>query len=299
MVEGPIEPDFSGVIAPVVVACSGGADSISLLVLAAEAGLEPTAVHVDHGLRPDSATDALVVARAAETLGGAWRTVLVHVGEGSNLEARAREARYRALRAASDELGATAILVGHTADDQAETILLNLLRGAASSGLSGMSSRRDDLVRPLLHLRRAEVRAVAAARGLAVVDDPTNADTRWRRAWIRHQVLPMLERGAERDLVPILVRQANVLRSESELLDHLGDELLAAAGPEGPKVKVLLDAPVALVRRALRRWLGAPPPSADEIERVLAVVRGDAVAAELAGGRRVRRSAGRLGQELP
>jgi tRNA(Ile)-lysidine synthase len=286
--------DLDGILAPVVVACSGGADSLALLVLAAAADLAPTAVHVDHGLRVDSAADAAVVGRAAEALGVPWRSVRVAVGAGPNLEARARDARYGALEIARAELGATAILVAHTADDQAETVLLNVLRGAAATGLAGMAPRRGVIARPLLHLRRAEVRAVVAACGFEVVDDPTNADVRWRRAWIRHEVLPMLGAGSDRDLVPVLARQAELLRAESDLLDRMGDELLTDAGRESPSTRVLRAAPVPVVRRAVRRWLGVPPPSADDVERVLAVVDGTCVGAQLAGGRTVRRSHGRL-----
>jgi tRNA(Ile)-lysidine synthetase, N-terminal domain len=305
-----LDPAADGLRAPVVVACSGGADSLGLLVLAADAGLEPIAVHVDHGLRADSAADAEVVAAAADALGVEWRSVRVTIDVGGNLEARARDARYRALHDARAELGATAILVAHTADDQAETVLLNLLRGSGSAGLAGMARRRGAIVRPLLHLRRVDVRAVVEARGLGVVDDPTNADQRWRRAWIRHEVLPMLERGADRDVVPILVRQSEVLRAESDLLDDLGDQLLAEArttdeleADSGLRAQVLIDASLPIARRAVRRWLGSPPPSADEVERVLAVARGECVATELAAGRRVQRSGGRLSfsraQEVP
>ena len=293
-----VDANFAGLVGPVVVACSGGADSIGLLVLATEAGLAPVAVHVDHGLRPDSAADVGVVAEAADALGVEWRSVRVEVGPGANLEARARAARYRALEDAREQLAATAILVAHTADDQAETVMLNLLRGSASAGLAGMADRRGAIARPALRIRRAELRSVADAHGLQVVDDPTNADTRWRRAWIRHEVLPMLATGARRDLVPVLARQADVFRSESEYLDQLGDGLLSKAGDDpslgGPAVAVLRAAPVVVTRRAIRRWLGFPPPSADEVERVLGVVRGERVACELAGGRRVRRASGRL-----
>jgi tRNA(Ile)-lysidine synthase len=288
-------PDFSGLAAPVVVACSGGPDSVALLVLACEAGLEPIAVHVDHGLRPDSADDVAVVAAAAGRVGAPWRSIRVAVGAGGNLEARAREARYAALDLVADELGATAILVAHTADDQAETVLLNVMRGSTTAGLGGMAPRRGRIVRPLLQLRREAVHEIVAVRGMPSVHDPMNDDRRWRRSWIRHEVLPMLGRGAERDLVPVLARQAELARAESDLLDTLGERLLAdAGGPEHPEVAVLRAAPVALTRRALRRWCGLPVPSAAEIERLLAVVRGEAVATELAGGRRVRRSGGRL-----
>jgi tRNA(Ile)-lysidine synthase len=290
----PPAPDFTGVVAPVVVACSGGPDSLALLVMAAEAGLVPTAVYVDHGLRPGSADDFLVVQAAAAELGVPARTERVVVGDGPNLEARAREARYAALEMARVDLGASAILVAHTADDQAETVLLNVMRGSAGAGLSGMAARRGAIVRPVLGLRRDDVRAVVEARGLATVDDETNRDPRFRRSWVRHELLPMLGRGAERDLVPVLARQADVMRAESELLDELGDALLVEAGIESPSTRVLRGASRALARRALRRWLGEPPPSGAEIERVLAVVEGRAVATELAGGRRVRRSHGRL-----
>ncbi len=169
------------------------------------------------------------------------------------------------------------------------------MRGAALPGLGGMAPRRGDLARPLLQLRRADVRAVAASRGLPTVDDPTNRDTRRRRSWVRHELLPMLGKGSERDLVPVLARQADVVRAESDLLDGLGDAVLRAAR-SGDTVAVapLREAPPPITRRALRRWLGDPPPSASEIERVLEVVRGVRVGAELAGGRVVRRSGGRL-----
>ena len=281
-----------------VVACSGGADSLGLLVLAHATGLEPIAVHVDHGLRADSADDAQVVAHAASRLGVAWQTVRVHVEPGGNLEARARDARYRALAVAREQTGASAILVAHTADDQAETVLINLMRGSGTAGLAGMARRQGNVVRPLLHLRRADVRAVVERAGLPIAEDPSNADRRWQRAWIRHDVLPMLERGAKRDLVPILVRQAEIFRAESDLLDGLGDALIErAVDPEQDSAlvaRVLADAPLPIARRAIRRWLGPPPPSADDVERVLAVVRCECVRTQLAGGTTVQRSSGRI-----
>jgi tRNA(Ile)-lysidine synthase len=285
---------FDGLVGPVVVGCSGGTDSLALLALAAEADLDPVAVHVDHGLRPGSAAEAGVVRAAAAYLGVACRTVRVDVAAGANLEARARDRRYAALEAARVAAGATAILVGHTADDQAETVLLNLLRGAGSAGLAGMPRRRGRIVRPLLGVRRADLEAECRARGFEPVDDPMNRDRAFRRSWVRHDVLPLLARGAARDLVPLLTRQADLLRDESELLDALGTELLEAAGPAEPSTRELARAPVALARRAIRCWVGAPPPSAAEVERVLAVVRHERRSAQLAGGRVVTRSAGRL-----
>jgi tRNA(Ile)-lysidine synthase len=183
--------------------------------------------------------------------------------------------------------------VGHTADDQAETVLLALLRGSGSAGLAGMPVRRGLIVRPLLKVRRTETEACCAALGLEPVRDPTNDDRAYRRAWIRHEVLPLLASGAARDLVPVLTRQADVLRDESEYLDALARAAWPPDDHHAP-AEVLDRLPRPLARRAVRCWLGTPPPSLNEVERVLAVARGDARATELAGGRRVRRSRGEL-----
>lgn len=291
--------ELDGLVAPVVVACSGGADSLALLILAAEAGLDPVAVHVDHGLRPESAAEGEVVREVAACLGVESRCVQVVVAAGGNLEARARDARYLALETARAELGATAVLVAHTADDQAETVLLNLLRGSGASGLAGMPARRGHVVRPLLGVRRADVHAVCAACGITPVVDPSNEDRIHRRNWVRLDALPALNEGARRDLVPVLNRQAAVMRAEADLLDELADALLEAAGGEEPSVRTLVDAHPALARRAVRRWLGAPPPSLAEVERVLEVARGERRAAQLSRGRRVWREAGVLHQAVP
>lgn len=291
--------ELEGLDGPVVVACSGGADSLALLILAADAGLEPVAVHVDHGLRPESASEADVVRNAASRLGIAARSVRVDVAPGGNLEARARDARYAALEVVREELSATAVLVAHTADDQAETVLLNLLRGSGASGLAGMPARRGYVVRPLLGARRTDVHAVVAERGFAPVIDPSNADRVHRRNWVRLDALPALCEGARRDLVPVLNRQAAVLRAEADLLDELADALLAEAGGDEPSVRTLAGAHPALARRAVRRWLGVPPPSLAEVDRVLAVARCERKAAELSQGRRVWREAGVLHLAVP
>jgi tRNA(Ile)-lysidine synthase len=281
-----------GLTAPTIVACSGGADSVALLALAADARLQPVAVHVDHGLRDASAREADAVEAIASRLGARFRAVRVDVQSGPNLEARAREARYRALEQVRRHERADHVLVGHTADDQAETVLLNVLRGAAGDGLSGMAVHRAEVVRPLLAMRRADTRAICAALGLPVLDDPMNHDRAFRRVAIRRDVLPLLETVAARDLVPVLARQAEILRAESEYLDQLA----VAAWPdaEAPSAAALVALPVVLARRAVRRWLGPPPPSSAEVERVLRVAAGDARAAQLAGGRMVRRSKGKL-----
>jgi tRNA(Ile)-lysidine synthase len=204
----PLEALFAGLTPPVVVACSGGPDSLALLALAAQAGLAPSAVHVDHGARPGSAAEADIVAGFARQLGTGFAGERVTVPPGPNFEARAREARYEALERARERLGATAVLVGHSRDDQAETVLLNVLRGAGVSGLAGMPARRAAVVRPLLDRPRAELAGVCAALGLSPLVDPMNADPAHRRVWLRREVIPALERGAARALRAVLAPQA-------------------------------------------------------------------------------------------
>ena len=284
-----VPPD---VTAPVVVGCSGGADSLALLALAVDGGLAPIAVHVDHGLRAGSDREAEFVAAAAARLGAGFDARQVTVAPGPNLEARARAVRYDALEAARVEHGATAVLVAHTADDQAETVVLNLLRGSGSAGRAGMPARRGHVVRPLLGVRRADVRAECTRWQLTPWEDPSNDDLAFRRNWIRHEVLPLLERGAGRDLTPLLNRQADVLRAESDFLDALARA--AWPGEGGARARDLAALPDPLARRAVRCWLGPPPPALDEVDAVLAVTRGERRAVDLAGGRRVQRSAGVL-----
>ena len=204
---------------PVVVACSGGADSLALLALAAQT-LAPTGLHVvyvDHGLRDDTAHDFTIVEHAATRFGaGSVSRSSVMVQAGPNLEARARTARYAALEVARRERGCAHVVLGHTMDDQAETVLLALLRGSASAGLGAMAPQRDALVRPLLGIRRAETHALCAELGLVAVDDAMNHDARFRRVWVRDELMSMLAVGAARDVVPVLARQAEILRSEGK-----------------------------------------------------------------------------------
>lgn len=277
----------------VVVGCSGGADSLALLAISCDSGFEVVAVYVDHGLRANTAHEASVVAAAAARFGASFRCETVRVEPGPNLEARARDARYDALERVRADVRADAILVGHTRDDQAETVLLNLLRGSGTAGLAGMAPERGYIRRPLLETARAETRELCARLGLAPVHDPMNDDIRHRRVWLRREVIPFLERGADRDLTAVLARQAGVMRDDEQLLDaliapHLTDDVRAIAAM-----------PDALARRVVRRWLGSPPPSLATVERVLSVARGERLAAEIPGGDRVSRRDGRLTRRPP
>jgi len=259
-------------------AVSGGADSSALLVLAVAAGCDVTAWHVDHGLRPGSAEEAGVVARLAHSVGARFESRRVTVADGPNLEARARAARLGTLPEGT--------LTGHTADDQAETVLINLLRGAGARGLAGM---RPGGTHPILALRRSETHAVCDALGIDVVDDPTNVDRRHLRNRIRHDVLPSLEAVAGRDIVPMLCRLADLSRDDDDLLDGL------SASIDPTDARALAAAPAPLARRAVRRWLtDRLPPDAATIERVLQVARGQAGACDVGRGRSVERSRMRL-----
>ena len=259
-------------------AVSGGTDSLALLLLACRTETPVTAWHIDHSLRHDSSREADFVAEIAADLGAQFESRTVRVEHGANLEARARTARYGALPAE--------VLTGHTADDQAETVLINLLRGSGTAGLAGMRRNR----RPLLRLRRQETRALCDELDLAPLRDPMNDDDRFQRVRVRHELIGLLGDIAKRDVVEVLVRQADVMRDDDDLLEEL------AAMIDVEDAKALATAPVALARRAVRQWLANPlPPDAATVERVLVVARGDATACEIGNGREVRRSHQRLG----
>ena len=249
-----------------------------MLALAVDAGLRVTAVHVDHGLRPGSADEADVVRDAARVVGAAFRAERVDLTPGPNLEARARAARRRVVGPGA--------MTGHTADDQAETVLLNLARGAGLDGLRGM---RAGPTKPILGLRRAETHALCRERGFAVVHDPSNASGVHRRNRVRHEVLPLLDDVVARDVAAVLARNAAVLAADVDLLDALAAEI------DPTDARALAAAPLPLARRAVRRWLtDEHPPDAATVERVLAVARGEIRATEVADGGRVGRARGRL-----
>ncbi len=261
-------------------AVSGGSDSLSLLVLAVASGCRVTAVHVDHGLRSGSGAEAGIVAEAARRFGAAFRPERVTVGEGPNLEARARAAR-------REVLGPDAA-TGHTADDQAETVLANLLRGA---GVSGLAAMRAGTGHPLLGLRRSETVALCEHLGLDPVHDPSNDDPRFVRNRVRHELLPLCSAIAGRDVVPVLARQAAVLGGDADILEAVA----SLVDPEA--AAALAAAPVAVGRRSVRDWLtgdGPYPPPLDAVDRVLEVARKNRRATQVPDGRTVRRSHGRL-----
>jgi len=238
----------------VLAAVSGGADSLALAAALAweapKAGLRAGAVTVDHGLQPGSAERADAVADTCRRLG--LTSVLVErvqVGRRGGPEAAARAARYAALDAAANRLGATVVLLGHTLDDQAETVLLGLGRGSGARSLAGMAAVDGRYLRPLLGVRRAQTEDACAATGLEPWRDPHNDDPGFTRARIRHEALPALEAALGPGVVEALARTADLLREDADALDQWA----AAVAPDGLPVAGLAGLPVAVRRRVLRR----------------------------------------------
>ncbi|CAB4869224.1 unannotated protein [freshwater metagenome] len=267
----------------VALAVSGGADSVGMALLARAAGLSIHIHHVDHHLRAESARDAELVTVLATDLGVPVTVHDVHLKVGGNVESRARAARRSVLP--------PGVLTGHTMDDLAETMLLNLLWGA---GLDGLSPMTRGATKPLIHLRRSEIRALVLASGRPFIDDPTNEDQTLRRNAMRHRILPALADVGERDIVPILARQAWLVADERAWLDEIVS-LDTVIDLDQIDCRELQQWPNARVRRWVRHHLttkdpdGTHAPSLDEVERVLRVIRGEVVATEVSGGRRVAR----------
>jgi len=294
----------------VLVACSGGADSLALAAATAfearAAGLRAGSVTVDHDLQDGSAAAARDAAAACRGLGLAPVVVTrVAVGRAGGPEAAARDARYAALDAQAGGLGAVAVLLAHTLDDQAETVLLGLARGSGARSLAGMPAGRGILRRPLLGVARATVRAACAAEGLTPWEDPANADRRLARARVRHDVLPLLERELGPGVAAALARTARSLRDDADALDALADAAdVFTAGPDGTSsaaVGDLLAPPAAVRRRLLRRAalaVGCPAGAVsaahvDALDALLLAWRGQGPV-HLPGGAEARRSCGRL-----
>jgi tRNA(Ile)-lysidine synthase len=283
----------------VLVAVSGGPDSTALAAalgeLAPQRGLRMSLAHLRHGLRPapDEAADEAVVRHVAASFGVEVHVRALQVEPGPNLEARARSARRRALRAVASAVDATHIALGHTQDDQAETLLLRLLRGGGRGGLAGMRARDGILVRPLLTVSRADVRWYVAARRLDTSLDRSNAELRYTRNRVRRLLLPLLAAEFNPRVVEGLAGLAGRLRDEDDLLDGLARgqaERLCADDRLACEVARL---PPALARRVVRIWLGGhglDAPAAGHVERVLrAAARAPMGGIALPGPRRVLR----------
>jgi tRNA(Ile)-lysidine synthase len=280
--------------APIHCAVSGGADSLALLALATHAvgPANVTVWHIDHRLRSTSSDEARRVAQVASLLGVTCEVRAVDVGDGPNLEARARVARYAALP--------DSVCTGHTADDVAESVVMNLMRGAGFDGMSPMQRAGaprpgQSVSRPLLQLRRTETVDLCRSLGWDPVVDQMNADPRFLRSRVRHELLPWLAEIAGRDVVSVIARSAEAAAQDVAILEALADEV------DPTDARAVSVAPPALARRALRKWFleagidpDGHPPTLAVLDRAMAVARGDAVACEVGFGWRLRRSRQRL-----
>ena len=288
-------PAGSAVLAMV----SGGADSTCLMHVLAEVHDGPVGVlTVDHGLRLEAAAECTAVVEAARGLGLDAHVAALRMDPGSGVQARARDLRMRHAGRVAAEHGYARIATGHTASDQAETVLFRLARGTGRTGALGMAPRREDVVRPLLALDAAETRAWCAGRGLAVAHDPSNADPRYARTRVRDGLLGALAAvhpGAERHVAAF----ADALRDEAELLRPLEDAAWERARDGGGlRIDRLRDEPEAMRRILVRRLVaeaGAPMGRVDAatVARALALLDGGARAG-LPGGGSVGVERGRL-----
>jgi tRNA(Ile)-lysidine synthase len=240
----------------VLVALSGGADSVALLAALRELrdvlGVALVAAHLDHGLRgAESAADRVFVERLASELAVPLHVETAEIPSG-NLEAQARRVRYAFLERAAKAFGATKIATAHTLDDQAETVLLHLLRGAGRRGLGGIRPRRGRIIRPLIRCDRIQVRWFLVERGLQWCRDRSNFDFTYARSRIRAGYLPALAREFNPRLARALARLADVQREEDALLDRLAATVPGTGEVLGLSMLRSIEAPLA--RRVVRRW---------------------------------------------
>jgi tRNA(Ile)-lysidine synthetase-like protein len=267
------------------VALSGGADSAALAYLLAGSGRSVRALHVDHGL-PGSPGMRAAAVGVAGSLGIPLEVVETTVPEGASPEGQARSARYRAFAEAvpADE----PLLTAHTADDNVETVIINLVRGSSTRGLSGIPWHRPpNVYRPMLRVTRGSAREIAVLAGLGFMDDPMNLDPGLARNYIRQVVMPTL-RALEPGVATRVSRSSELLRADAGLLDQWAEATTLRITADGVLLVVgeLLQVPAPIAGRIVMRGLATlgVEPSSDRVHRVLEVVRGRAASAEIADG---------------
>ena len=275
----------------VLVAVSGGSDSVALLdvlgVLRESLGLTLTVVHVHHGLRPEADAEAEGVRRLCERLGVACHVERVTVRRAppwDGLEAESRRARHATLERVARVIGAARIATGHTADDQAETVLMRLLQGAGPRGLGGIAPVRGLLIRPLIETRRPAIEEYLGGRGLTWAEDPSNRDVRFLRNRIRHDLLPFMAELTGASVVDALGRSAAAARAVvADLEERARAELAHLAIRDGAgwslDVGALAERPIELAAEVLRQaaaLLGETRPLRGPAQRALRRLLGEA-----------------------
>ena len=286
-----------------MIGVSGGRDSVLLLHLLLSHGLRDLVVcHVDHGLRLESGEDARFVAGLAAQYGLSFAAIREDVASRAkrsrkSIETAARETRYAFFARAAREHDCPRLFLAHHADDQVETFLFHLFRGASARGLSGMRPMATHTVhgvtmriaRPLLGVWREEIDACIATHGLAFREDASNASAQHTRNRLRHEIIPFIERAFDRGIRRSVWRAAEILREEDEYLGEASSAFPARAELSVPELRAQ---PVALQRRILCAWLkagGIPEPSFDDVENVRHLLSGRRAKVNLPGGNHARR----------
>jgi len=290
----------------ILVAVSGGADSLALAyALSLEApklALRVEGVTVDHQLQSQSSVQAERVVAALTKMGiEKTHVIKVDVDVTDGLEASARRARYAALDACAEKTGAEFVLLGHTRDDQSESVLLGLARGSGARSLSAMAVRSGKYLRPLLSITREETLGACAEAQLDPWDDPHNADKTFTRVRVRTDVIPNLEKNLGPGISAALARTASLLRDDADALDQLAEQEFSAHDPKSLEISRLEKLPKAIRTRVLRMAIyaaGAPSGSlsADHITPIEALITdwSGQGPSDLPGGVRVSRISGRL-----
>ncbi|MSX25800.1 MAG: tRNA lysidine(34) synthetase TilS [Actinobacteria bacterium] len=292
----------------ILLAVSGGADSLLLAAAtnleANKVGIQLSALVVDHQLQNGSGEVALGAQKKLIEL-GITEAKISQVEVSSNVsnggtEAAARRARYEALDAEADRIGAVAIFLGHTEDDLAETVLLGLARGSGTRSLSGMAFHVGRYVRPFLELTRAQVLSACKESGIEFWSDPQNEELSFARVRVRNEILPKMEKEIGPGISKALARTSRILREDADALDLIAGDIFASlADPAEIPIESISELPIAVRKRVIKRAIeamGAPTLSAEQILEVDALVgawKGQGAVA-LAGGITARRDSGRL-----
>ena len=269
----------------VLVACSGGGDSVALAILFKSFDVDFGLAYIDHGINLETRNSEVVVKDLSMVCGVPFFTSYLDMGDNelanSNIEANAREHRYIALEEIRSTHGYQLVATAHHLDDFAETYLINLIRGSGS-GVASLAESRDYLVRPILNWRKKELLDLVEKCGLDFFEDEMNADPRFVRNRIRNEAIALLSDISSRDVIPLIARAARNISKDTKYLEALA----ASEWPKGTaSTRDLVALDPVLQTHALRAWIDGYPPSIDELDRILAVARHEIVSTQLSGNR--------------
>jgi|GEM_PF-3143261 len=281
----------------VLLACSGGADSLALLTILHAIDVDFSVCYVEHGLNEETQQAVNYLAELCGALNIDFYEQSIHMSDAekeSNLEANARRLRYEALEEVRIKDNADVIATAHHQDDLAETFLINLIRGSGSGGVS-LAKERNNIIRPVLGCRKSQLEALVEYCSLNPIIDPSNAELIFVRNRIRHEAIPLLDEISNRDVTELLVRASQIIKEDSDYIDTVAQ---ICWPKEEASTKALRELDIVLQKHALRNWIQGMPPSSEEIERILKVVNHEIKATQISGNRTIRRSGGVLYQDI-